>query len=319
MVSISEKKPIRPAKKRNLLKTLSRNKTLLLMCLPAITFFVVFNYCPMPGAYIAFTNFNYGLGIFKSEFIGFENFKFLINSGKLWMLTRNTILYNLAFIIFGNILQVSIAVLLNEVASKWFKKVSQSIMFLPYFISAVLVGLLAFNILNYDFGFLNSVIKAFGGEPAKVYSSPKVWPMIIIIVNLWKTTGYGSVVYFAAICGIDPEIVEASKIDGANALQKIRFIILPSLKPTVIILFLFALGGILRGNFGLFYNLVGPSNAALFPYTDIIETFVFRTLMNQFNFTYSSAVGLYQSLFGFAVVMTANWAIRRVDENYALF
>ena len=207
MVSISEKKPIRPAKKRNLLKTLSRNKTLLLMCLPAITFFVVFNYCPMPGAYIAFTNFNYGLGIFKSEFIGFENFKFLINSGKLWMLTRNTILYNLAFIIFGNILQVSIAVLLNEVASKWFKKVSQSIMFLPYFISAVLVGLLAFNILNYDFGFLNSVIKTFGGEPAKVYSSPKVWPMIIIIVNLWKTTGYGSVVYFAAICGIDPEIV----------------------------------------------------------------------------------------------------------------
>ena len=319
MVSISEKKPIRPAKKRNLLKTLSRNKTLLLMCLPAITFFVVFNYCPMPGAYIAFTNFNYGLGIFKSEFIGFENFKFLINSGKLWMLTRNTILYNLAFIIFGNILQVSIAVLLNEVASKWFKKVSQSIMFLPYFISAVLVGLLAFNILNYDFGFLNSVIKAFGGEPAKVYSTPKVWPMIIIIVNLWKTTGYGSVVYFAAICGIDPEIVEASKIDGANALQKIRFIILPSLKPTVIILFLFALGGILRGNFGLFYNLVGPSNAALFPYTDIIETFVFRTLMNQFNFTYSSAVGLYQSLFGFVVVMTANWAIRRVDENYALF
>jgi putative aldouronate transport system permease protein len=210
-------------------------------------------------------------------------------------------------------------VLLNEVRSKWFKKLSQSLMFLPYFISAVLVGLLAFNVLNYDFGFINSIINAFGGDPIKVYSTPKIWPVIIVIVNLWKTTGYGSVIYFAAICGIDEGIVEAAKIDGANTFQKIWRIILPSLKPTMIILFLFALGGILKGNFGLFYNLVGPSNSALFPYTDIIETFVFRTLMNQFNFSFSSAVGLYQSVFGLVVVLLANYAVRKVDEEYALF
>ncbi len=301
------------------IKNVKRNRTLLLMCLPAIAFFIAFNYLPMPGAYIAFTNFNYRLGIFKSDFIGFENFQFLIKSGKLWLLTKNTILYNLAFIIFGNVLQVTIAILLNEVRSKWFKKISQSLMFLPYFISAVLVGLLAFNVLNYDFGFINSLINSFGGEPVKVYSTPEVWPLIIIIVNLWKTTGYGSVIYFAAICGIDEGIIEAAKIDGANTFQKIWRIILPSLKPTMIILFLFALGGILKGNFGLFYNLVGRANTALFPYTDIIETFVFRTLMNQFNFSYSSAVGLYQSVFGLIVILLANYAVRKIDEEFALF
>jgi putative aldouronate transport system permease protein len=319
MAQASAKQMTHKSTKGKFIKNIKNNRILLLMCLPAIAFFIVFNYLPMPGAYIAFTNFNYKLGIFKSDFIGFENFQFLIKSGKLWMLTRNTVLYNLAFISLGNALQVTIAVLLNEVRSKWFKKISQSLMFLPYFISAVLVGLLAFNVLNYDYGFINAIINRFGGEPIKVYSTPKAWPMIIIIVNLWKFTGYGSVIYFAAICGIDEGIVEAAKIDGANTFQKIWHIILPSLKPTMIILFLFALGGILKGNFGLFYNLVGRANAALFPLTDIIETFVFRTLMNQFNFSYSSAVGLYQSIFGLIVVLLANYAVRKVDEEFALF
>jgi putative aldouronate transport system permease protein len=300
-------------------KRLKESKILILMCLPAILYFTIFCYIPMPGAYIAFTNFNYKAGIFGSKFVGFDNFKFLFNSGKIWMLTRNTVLYNLAFIVLGNALQILIAILLNEVKSKYFKKISQSIMFLPYFISAVIVGLLAFNILNYDFGFLNSVIKAFGCDPVKVYSMPKAWPFIIVLVNLWQSTGYGSVVYFAAICGIDTSMVEASMIDGANSLQKLRYIILPSLKPTAVILFLFAIGGIMKGNFGLFYNLVGPSNSALFPYTDIIETFVYRTLMNQFNFSNSAAVGLYQSVFGFAIVMLANYLVKKIDSDYALF
>ncbi|HWT74123.1 MAG TPA: ABC transporter permease subunit [Mobilitalea sp.] len=305
--------------RKPLWKKVADNKILLLMCLPAIIFFIVFFYMPMPGAYLAFTNFNYKKGIFGSEFVGFDNFKFLINSGKLWMLTRNTILYNLAFIIFGNILQIIIAILLNEVRNKFFKKVSQTIMFLPYFISAVLVGLLAFNILNYDYGFLNTVIKQFGGAPLKVYQTAKMWPVIIVIAQLWQQTGYGSIVYFAAICGIDAEMVEASQVDGANIIQKIRYIILPSLKPTAIILFLFAIGGIMKGNFGLFYNLVGSSNATLWPYTDIVETFVYRTLMNNFNFPYASAVGLYQSIFGFVVVMVSNWLVRKADKDYALF
>lgn len=311
--------PVKVRKKNRFMKDLVKSKTLLLMCLPAILFFTVFCYMPLPGAYIAFTDFNYKAGIFGSKFVGIDNFTFLLKSGKLWMLTKNTILYNVAFIVLGNVMQIFIALLLNEIKNKYFKKISQTIMFLPYFISAVLVGLLAYNILNYDFGFLNSIIQLFGGDPIKVYSMPKAWPIIIVLVNIWQQTGYGSIVYFATICGIDTSIIEAAEVDGANILHKIRFIILPSLKPTVIILFLFAIGGIMKGNFGLFYNLVGSSNSMLFPTTDIIETYVYRMLMNNFNFTYSAAVGLYQSIFGFVIVMVCNTIVRKIDKDYALF
>jgi putative aldouronate transport system permease protein len=294
-------------------------KTLLLMTVPAVAFFITFAYIPMPGAYIAFTNFRYNLGIFGSEFVGFNNFKFLISSGKLWELTRNTILYNIAFIFLGTFLQIFIAILINEIRMKWFKKVSQTIMFLPYFISAVLVGFLAFSVLNYDFGFIPNLIRRMGADAPRFYSNPAAWPVIIVLVQLWQSTGYGSIVYFAAICGIDTSIYEAAEIDGANAIQKIWYIILPSLRPTVVILLLFSIGGIVKGNFGLFYNLVGTANAALQPYTDIIETFVYRTLINQFNFAYSAATGLYQSTVGFVIVMTANFIIKRVEPDYALF
>ncbi len=289
------------------------------MCLPAILFFIVFCYIPMPGAYIAFTDFKYNQGIFGSRFVGFENFRFLIISGKLWQLTRNTILYNVAFIVLGNILQIFVAILLNEVRLKWFKKIAQSVMFLPYFISAVLVGFLSFSILNYDYGFIPNLFKALGAEAPKFYSNPRVWPLIIVLVNLWQTTGYGSIVYFAAIMGIDPTIYEAAEIDGAHAIQRIWYIILPSLKNTVAVLILFSIGGILKGNFGLFYNVVGNGNPILQPTTDIIETFVYRALMNQFNFSSSAAAGLYQSVVGFAIVMTANWIVKRIEPEYALF
>jgi putative aldouronate transport system permease protein len=289
------------------------------MCTPAILFFTVFSYIPMPGAYIAFTDFKYNLGIFGSRFVGFENFRFLAISGKLWQLTRNTILYNLAFIFLGNLLQIFVAVLLNEIRNRWFKKVTQTVMFLPYFISAVLVGFLAYSVLNFDFGFIPNLVKAAGGEPPRFYGNPALWPFIIVLVHLWQSTGYGSIVYFAAIMGIDTTIYEAAEIDGANAVQRIRYIILPSLKPTAVILILFSIGGILKGNFGLFYNLVGTANAALQPMTDIIETYVFRSLMSQFNFSYSAAVGLYQSAVGFVIVMTANWIIRKIESDYALF
>ncbi|MDR1400218.1 MAG: ABC transporter permease subunit [Treponema sp.] len=307
------------AKPRSLRKRLWDCKTLILMCTPAILFFIVFSYIPMPGAYIAFTDFKYNLGIFGSTFIGFENFRFLFITGKLWELTRNTVLYNIAFILLGNFFQIFVAILLNEIRGKWFKKFSQTIMFLPYFISAVLVGFLAYSILNYDFGFIPNVVKALGGDAPRFYGTPAVWPFIIVLVQLWQSTGYGSIVYFAAIMGIDTAIYEAAEIDGANAIQRIRYIILPSLKPTAVILILFSIGGILKGNFGLFYNLVGTSNAALQPYTDIIETYVYRSLMNQFNFSYSAAVGLYQSVFGFCIVMAANWIIKKIEKDYALF
>ncbi|MBW5447740.1 ABC transporter permease subunit [Cohnella sp. CFH 77786] len=300
-------------------KLLWSDRTLLLMCLPAIVFFLVMSYLPMPGLYIAFVNFNYSAGMFRSPFVGFDNFEFLIHSGTLWKLTFNTIAYNLAFIVFGNALQILIAILLNELRTKWFKKITQSLMFLPYFISFVLVGLIAYNILSYEYGLLNSLLKSFGMDPIQTYSNAKIWPFIIVITYLWQSTGYGSIVYFAAIMGLDSEILEAAEIDGANALQRIRYIVLPWLKPTFIILLLFSLGGILRGNFGLIYNLVGANNSALFNSTDIIETFVFRSLMNNFNFPLGSAVSLYQSIFGFIIVVSANWFMKKVSPENTLF
>ena len=294
------------------------NRTLLFMCLPAVAFFIIFSYCPLPGVYIAFTNYNFRDGIFGSPFVGLKNFEFLIKSGQLWMLTKNTILYNLVFILLGNVLQISLAVMLNEIQSKWFKKVSQTMMFLPYFISAVLIGAIMFNILNYDTGALNTLIRETGGNPVKIYSMAGVWPFIIVFCQMWQQTGYGSVVYFAAICGIEAGILEAAEVDGANSWQKIRYIILPCLKPTFIILLLFSLGGIMKGNFGLFWNLVG-TNSQLFSATDIIETAVYRMMMSQNNFSTSSAVGLYQSMFGFVLVMFSNWVVKRIDPDYALF
>ena len=291
-------------RKQSLWKRFNASKMLLLMCLPAIVFFLIFNYAPLPGIWIAFTNFNYRDGIFGSPFVGFKNFEFLIKSGQLWLLTRNTVLYNLAFIVLGNVLAIAFAVMLNEIRLKYFKKITQSIMFLPYFISVVLVGVIAFNLLNFDNGAVNSIIEQTGGDPLKIYSTPGAWPFIITGVHLWQSTGYGTIVYFAAIMGIDRGLYEAATIDGASAWQRIRYVTLPSLKPTFIILVLFSLGSIMHGNFGLFWNLIG-NNASLFQTTDIIETSVYRMVLSQNNFTTSTAVGLYQSLFGFALVMVA--------------
>ncbi len=273
----------------------------------------------MPGIYIAFIDFNYRLGIFRSPFVGFDNFRFLVLSGDLWRLTQNTILYNLGFILIGNSLQVAVAILISELSSRCFKKVSQTIMFLPHFISFVLVGLFAYNLLNYDYGIINNFLVSMGAEPRKFYSNPDVWPFILIATYLWKSTGYGSIIYFATISGIDPAIMDAARIDGASTFQRIRHITLPSIRPTFIILLLFSIGGILRGNFFMFYNIVGANNALLFEKTDIIETFVFRALMNNFNFSLGSAVSLYQSLFGFILIMFSNWLVRRIEPDYALF
>lgn len=293
-------------------------RVLLLMCLPAIIFFFLFSYMPLPGIYVAFVKYNYRDGIFGSQFVGFKNFEFLITSGKLAALTKNTVLYNIAFIVFGNFLAIFVAILLNELRSKWFKKISQTMMFLPYFISQVLVGILVYNLLNYDYGFVNSMLTKLGFEKWGPYSDPSVWPILLVIIYLWQVTGYNSVVYFAAIMGIDAEMVEASRVDGANAFQKIRYIILPSLKPTLVILLLFALGGIVKGNFGLFYNVVG-TNSLLYSTTDIIETYVYRATMTDFNFSTASAVGLYQSVLGFLMVMGCNWIVKKIEPDYSLF
>lgn len=300
------------------LNHLWNSRTLLLMCAPAIIFFFLFSYMPMPGAYVAFTKFNYADGIFGSPFVGWDNFRFLFTSGQLALLLRNTVLYNVAFILIGNVVQMAVAILLNEIMSHRFRKVTQTIMFLPYFISAVLVSLLVYNLINYDYGFLSNLVRDLGGQMPQIYSTAGAWPFVIILVYLWQTTGYGSVVYFASIMNIDVSIMEAARVDGANGFQRIRYITLPSLRPTFVILLLFALGGIVRGNFGLFYNLVGL-NSQLYPTTDIIETFVYRSMLNNFNFTQSSAVGLFQSVVGFIIVLVCNWIVRKIEPDNALF
>lgn len=304
--------------KRTWWQTFKKYRVLTLMCLPAIVFFFAFNYMPLPGIYVAFVKYNYRKGIFGSPFVGLKNFAFLAKSGKLLSLTRNTVLYNLAFIILGNVLAVFISIILNEVQSRWFKKVSQSMILLPYFISQVLVGILVYSLLNYDTGFVNTIRTSLGLDRWQPYADPYCWPWLMVLIYLWQNTGYNSVVYFAAICGIDSEMIEASEVDGANGFQKIRYIILPSLKPTIVILLLFALGGIVRGNFGLFYNIIG-TNSLLYDTTDIIETYVYRATMTDFNFSTASAVGLYQSLIGFAIVMLANFIIKKIEPDYSLF
>lgn len=291
---------------------------LLLMCTPAIMFFLVFSYAPMPGLYVAFIDYNYMSGIFGSQNVGLLNFKFLFDSGSLWVLLRNTVLYNIMFILVGNFVQMSVAILLNEIMSRKFRRITQSILFLPYFISAVLVGLFVYNLINYDFGLIPTTIRNMGGTIPSFYSIPWAWPFIILVVYLWQNVGYGSVIYFAAIMGIDSTILEVARVDGANGFQRILHIILPNLRQTFVILLLFSLGGIVRGNFGLFYNLVG-FNSNLYPMTDIIETFVYRSVIKTFNFSQGSAVGLFQSFVGFFIVMFFNWLVKRIEPDYALF
>ena len=318
MTTINPKKPTPYSAKSAIGKKLWNSKTLILMCVPAIIYFIAFSYAPLPGIYVAFVNYNYRKGIFGSPFVGLKNFDFVAKSGKLWTLTTNTILFNLAFILLDNLLAVTVAILLKEIQSKAFRKVSQTMMFLPYFISQVLVGLLVFSLLNSDTGFLNVVLTKMGLEPLRLYKTGDPWPFIIILVHLWQKTGYNSVVYFAAIMGIDDSIIEASMIDGANGWQKIRYIILPSLKPTVVILLLFALGGIVKGDFGLFWNLVGR-NPILYNKIDIIEMYVYRATVSDFNFSTASAVGLYQSLIGFILVLTVNTIVKKIEPDYSLF
>lgn len=297
---------------------LKKNKVLFLMILPVLVYFLIFSYFVMPGVYIAFVNYNYTAGIFRSPFVGMNNFRFLVLNGDLWRITRNTLMYNVVFMLLGNIIQITIAIMLSEIASKKFKKISQSLMLFPNFLSFVIVGIFAYNLFNFDHGVINSLLVRMGMEKHDFYSDSGIWKYIIVLFHIWKGTGYGMIIYLATIVGISAEIYEASDIDGANIYQKILYITLPSIKPTFVMLLLFGLGGIMRGQFDLFYNLIG-NNSLLFAETDIIDTYVYRSLIGNFNFSLSSAVGFYQSLFGLVFVLTINYIVRKIDEDYALF
>lgn len=304
--------------KHGLIHELKRNKVLFLMLTPALLFFLINNYFPMIGIYYAFTRFNFAGGLFKSPFIGLGNFDFLVKSNILVNLTKNTILYNLAFIFIGNVLQVIMAILLSELIGRIFRRVTQTLMFLPYFVSYVILSVLVYNLFNYEYGFINTFLKGINVQPYDFYNNPDIWPFLIITFYIWKQLGYGTVIYLATILGISKDYYEAADIDGANVFQKIRHITMPMLKPTFIILILFALGGIMRGQFELFYQMVG-TNGVLFAKTDIIDTYVYRSLVTDFDIGMGTAAGLYQSVFGFTLIVIVNFLIKRKSPEYALF
>lgn len=305
-------------KKRGLLYELKVNRVLFLMLIPAAVYFILNNYLPIFGMYLAFTRFNFADGIFRSPFIGLENFRFLWESGKLVKLTVNTVSYNLAFILIGNFMQIASAILLSRLGSKVFKKITQSVMFLPYFVSYVILNVIVYNLFNYDLGFFNGILQSLGQEPYDFYNTPGIWPAILVILYIWKQVGYGTVIYLATITGISPELYEAAEIDGANVFQQIRFITVPLLVPTFITLLLFSLGGIMKGQFDLFYQVIG-NNGVLYDATDILDTFVYRSLKQDFDVGMSTAAGVYQSIFGFIVIMVSNALIKRNHPEQALF
>jgi putative aldouronate transport system permease protein len=288
------------------------------MVLPAMLFFLINSYLPMVGIYYAFTRFDFNTSLFNSQFVGLENFKFLWKSGILAKLTLNTLGYNAAFIVLGNGLAIAAAILLSELKLRWFKKLTQSILFLPYFISFVILSVIVYNVFNYENGFLNTLLRSLHMEPIDVYNTPWMWIPLIILFYLWKNLGYSMVIYLAAITGISDEYYEAAKIDGANIFQRVRHITVPMLKTTFVVLLLFALGSIMKGQFDLFYQLIG-NNGVLYNTTDILDTYVYRSLKVTFDIGMATSAGVYQSVFGFVLVMTVNYIIRRINEDYALF
>jgi len=305
-------------KKSKFWQKIWKNRTLWMMLIPGIVLVVIFSYIPMAGMVLAFKDHSYRLGILKSPWIGFENFKFFFVSGDAFRVTRNTFLYNLVFIIINTVLELMIAIIISELAGRFFKKISQALMFLPYFISWVVVGSIAYNLFNYENGLLNNILEGIGMNAVNVYSESKYWPFIIIAFNAWKSVGYGMVVYLASITSADPELKEAAEIDGANIFQRIRYITLPSIMSTVVIMTLLSIGRIFRGDFGLFYQLAG-NNSAVFNVTDVIDTYVFRSLTSSPKLGMSAAVGVYQSVLCFITIMLANAAVKKIEPDYTLF
>ncbi|MGG7146900.1 ABC transporter permease [Clostridium butyricum] len=319
LLNETELEPVdKKSRLRKFILTLRRNKILLLMLLPAILYFLIFSYIPMGGTVLAFKNYNFRDGIFGSPWVGLDNFKYFFISGQAWIVTRNTILYNVAFITVNTILQMGLAILISEIGGKYFKKLTQTAMFLPYFISWVVVGIIAYNMLNLENGTINSMIAKIGGEKFNFYGSTFVWPFIMIFVSAWKNVGYGTVLYLAAIMGIDTETYEAAKIDGANIFQRIFKVTIPSLIPTMIILTLLAIGNIFRGDFQMFYQIIG-NNGPLFNATDVIDTFTFRSLIQSGEVGMSAASCLYQSVFCFITIMISNFLVKKYDKDYSLF
>jgi len=297
----------------------AKSGPLLLIAAPGLIYLLINNYIPMFGIFIAFKSFSYKKGIFQSPWCGFKNFEFLFKTKDAFIMTRNTLLYNLAFIVLGTVLAIFIAVLLNALGESIRTKFFQSSLLLPNLMSWVIIAYMVYAFLNSDSGFFDkTILKALGASPVAWYMEKKYWPFILTFVYLWKNAGYMSIIYLAAIAGIDKSVYESASLDGATKAQQVFRITLPMLKPTVVIMTLMAVGRIFFSDFGLFYQ-VPMDSGAIYETTQTIDTYVYRGLMKLNDVGMSSAAGLFQSILGFIIVITANAIVRHVDSDNALF
>lgn len=310
----------RKATRNSVLAELFGNRALYLMTVPGIVFLLLLNYLPMAGLLIAFKNFQYDKGIFRSPWAKplLDNFRYFFTSGYAMRVTRNTLLLNFMFIVVGTFSAVVLALSLNEIYHRTFKKFMQSFWFLPHFVSWMIVGVFAYNLLSYDSGAINTLLVRMGIKKVEWYMKPELWPGILLSFSLWKHTGFSSVIYLAALSGIDTTYYEAARIDGATRLQQISLISIPFIMPTVIILSLLAVGRILSSDFGLFYSLVGE-NSLLYKTSDVIDTFVFRLLRRSGDIAMASAVDFVKSCVGFLLVLVFNYFARKYRKEAAIF
>lgn len=306
-------------KKESLGKRLKRFTPFYLMMIPGLLYLLINNYIPMAGLVMAFERYNVAGGMFGSPFCGLDNFKYLFTTNDAWLITRNTILYNVAFIVLGNAAAIGVAVCLNEIRSRIRKQVYQTIILLPYIISIIVVAYLVNAFLAGDTGFINTkILEPLGINPINFYSEPKYWPFILVFVNLWKGTGYSCILYLANLAGIDPGYYEAAVIDGATRGQMFRKITLPCLKPTIITLLILAIGKMFYSDFGLFYQ-VPMQSGMLSSVTQTIDVYVFNGLASNSNIGMTAAAGFYQSIVGFVLVLGSNAIVRKVSKENAMF
>ena len=292
---------------------------LYLMMLPGAIYLIVNNYIPMFGMIIAFKKVDFSKGIFASDWIGLKNFEFLFASDDAAVITRNTILYNVAFIFLNTTLGILFAIFICDILNKRLKKLYQSAILFPFLMSMVIVGYIVYAFFSMQSGIVNkTILPLLGKDPIFWYNEPKYWPAILIFVNTWKGIGYGCLIYISAINGIDPTYYEAAELDGAGKLKQIWHITLPCILPSIITLTLLSIGKIFYSDFGLFYQ-VPRDSGMLYSTTNVIDTYVYRGLMKQGNIGMSSAAGVYQSVVGFVLVLLSNLVVRKVSKENALF
>ena len=301
-----------------IIKNIRKNFGLYLMAVPGLLFFATFSLFPTYCHTLAFKDYRPMDGIFGSRWAGFQNFRFFFGNNDWLIVTRNTLMLNFMFITLTIVISLTIAIFLDEVGNIFAKRFMQSIIFLPYFVSWLVVSILAFALLNQSTGVINVILRSFGAEAVPFYNTPRVWPGILTFVYVWRFCGWYSIIFLSAITAISPDFYEAAKIDGASRVQQVWHITLPNLRGTAIMLILLAVGRIFYGDFGMIYGIVGD-NGLLFETTDIIDTFAFRALRMSGDFGRAASVSLYQSVMGFITVLIFNRLIKAVDKDYVLF